>query len=154
MTTIAYKDGILAADTLTSSHGRPFGHAKKVGRGPGGKYLYASAGDTAIGQAFRAWCAEGMTGTPPSMRRDDREAEGYVVFPDGTFSVYERDLPPTLLTMVRHHGWGYVWAAGSGSDIALGALHAGADARVAVEIAIQLDSHTGGGIDWVSFEDE
>ena len=37
-------------------------------------------------------------------------------------------------------------AFGSGGDVALGALHAGADARTAIRIAAKLDPHTGGKI--------
>ena len=40
-------------------------------------------------------------------------------------------------------------AWGSGMDFALGAMHAGADARRAIEIATELDTGTGRGIDAV-----
>jgi len=39
-----------------------------------------------------------------------------------------------------------VWSTGSGQDYALGAMHAGADARRAVKISSKLDVYTGGPI--------
>lgn len=44
------------------------------------------------------------------------------------------------------------WAIGSGADYALGAMYAGKSAKEAVEIASQLDTGTGLGVDVVTFD--
>ncbi len=152
MTTIAYENGVLAADSLTTSRSTPYGYATKVGRGPEGAYLYTAAGDTALAQRFRNWCKDGMPGTAPAMQQSGREADGYVFYPDHTFESYERDLPVYRLA-VHVCPFGHVWASGSGGELALGALFAGASARDAVCIAIKLDMHTGGDIHSRSFKE-
>lgn len=150
MTTIAYANGELAADTMSTSRSNPYGYSTKIGKGPNGEYLYAAAGDTALAQRFRAWCADGMKGQCPAMSQSGREAEGYVFYPDHTVASYERDLPVSRLA-VHRCAFGCIWAAGSGSEIALGAMFAGASPGTAVGIAILLDSHSGGRIDEVTF---
>jgi hypothetical protein len=66
--------------------------------------------------------------------------DGLVVYPTGR--VFYWDGSPTFVEM---HG--PFFAAGSGQDFALGAMAAGADARRAVEIAIQFDTQSGGRVD-------
>lgn len=136
MTTIAYRDGVLAADTLCCFGNSRDGFATKaVKRGP---YLAAASGAVAAMGRFLDWVRGGLQGEPPPMPDGDHTTFGIIVCPDGsclTFgpSGWERTKADT-------------YAIGSGADYAQGALAMGASAEEAVRIAMQFDVKTGGEI--------
>jgi ATP-dependent protease HslVU (ClpYQ) peptidase subunit len=134
MTTIVYKDGVLAADTLITEGNRKLpGAAIKAVRLPDG-HLFAYCGSVADGET----CLHAL--------------------------LQDEDLPPmkhTTAILIDHKakrpytyegrgGWlkqSVKWGAwGSGSDYAYGALEMGATAVQAVKVAIKYDAGSRGPI--------
>lgn len=133
MTTIAYRDGVLAADTrVTSCNNCAAGYVQKIGRLPDGA-LWGFTGALQVMEACVAWADE-RKGDPPAMD----EGCFILISPDG---------------LVRQW-WGKGWiqstsdafAWGSGERPARAAMMAGAGVGRAVEIAAALDDDTGGDI--------
>lgn len=142
MTTITYRDGVLAVDSQVTAHRIRVGSTTKAGRLPKG-YRWAFAGSSQLMFAFAKWCERSIENddlstwdeNPPRWSRED-DATGILVFPDGKVSEYEGQ------------GWLRVEAPflawGSGEQIALGAMAAGKTASEALEIACEYDVFTGG----------
>lgn len=136
MTTIAYRAGELAADTLAVVSNLRDGYSVKVAkRGP---YLAAEAGCAPHGLAFLDWFRGGMRGDPPPMGEEGSSSTGVIFCPDETALLWQRQ------------GWSRhrvdAWTMGSGGDIALGAMEAGASPEEAVRIAMTRDIYTGGDV--------
>jgi hypothetical protein len=138
MTTIAYRNGVLAADTALS-YGCMLGGATKIVRCAEG-VLAGAAGTGGYNTAFLQWAAHTPRDTePPKAKRlEDIMDRGVLFFPDGLVQIFEEDglyecRPP-------------YYAFGSGKAEALGAMFAGADAETAVRAAIEHDPHTGGAV--------
>ena len=137
MTVIAYRDGVLAADTLAVRGDSKIGHMVKIAKAPDGR-LGAAGGDAGVGAAWLAWVAGGFDGDRPLGKSDDKYVDmGIVVELDGAMTVYEGTMMPFTIT-------GPYFAIGCGSPEAMGAMHAGASAVQAVEAAIAHDVHCGG----------
>lgn len=132
MTTIAYRDGVLAADTqVNSGNGNRAGRIRKIGRTADG-HLWAYTGSTEHQAACATW-AEMREGDPPAI-------EGCFILIDPTG---------------RHREWwGKGWIAaedpqaawGSGERVARGAMFVGASAQEAVRAAIAIDTDSGGDV--------
>lgn len=135
MTTIVYRDGVVAADSQTSAHDciDP-GPRSKLERRPNGD-VYAIVGNWMDGVALKEWIIQdggGHKGTP--------QPNGdctVIVFSQGAVSVFSNggsydENPDPFRT------WG------TGSPAALGALYAGASAAEAVAIACKIDPWSGG----------
>lgn len=135
MTTIVYRDGILAADSLVTDRGARCFTVTKIGRINGS--LWGAAGSLDGMQAFMDWARNGAP--QDRMPRLGEEFEGVNVTPDGSILWYGQSLSPA-----RMHA-PYV-AIGSGFRIALGALWMGATAKQAVECCASIDMQTGGDI--------
>ena len=130
MTTIVYRDGVMAADSRGySGTSRPFGERCKVQRFADARLVGASSTEPGAAEAVIKWLAQGA----------DPEAKLPAKF--------------TLLAVDRH-GFAVLavdspylsgpvdapyFAIGSGDAYALGAMAVGADAVRACEIAIGLD---------------
>lgn len=137
MTTIAYRDGVLAADTLVTENGRRVGHVQKIGKF--GSVLWGVTGCLLHQVAFHDWLRGGLQGEPPGMKTPEGATSTVIVIADGrllTFDEHGYDHMP----MPDYH------AIGSGAALALGAMSAGASAYRAVEAAMKLDVHSGGEI--------
>lgn len=129
MTTVAYRDGLMASDSSALVHETHVHPARKIWRVGGG--LVGMAGSLVHMPAFVRWLAEGAdVGEYP-----DGDFDAIVVDPSGRVSMYEGAGPEPIVVREK-----YV-AIGSGAPVALGALAAGADARAAVKAAIK---HTTG----------
>lgn len=136
MTTIAYRDGVLAADSLTTRGGTIDGHVRKIDRRDDG-LLIAATGSLAYNSMFRAWALAGMAGDPPKSPNEDAGGgTGVLFWPDGRVEFYEAEGRFSL--DAPYH------AIGCGFQIALGAMFAGADAETAVRAAVAHDTCTGG----------
>jgi hypothetical protein len=125
MTTVAVKDGVLAADSfVSSSYGRKCIKLRKIKRS-----WYGVAGDWDEALKFFAWRLKG--GEPPSF--DDKiealELHGKKCF------YWCGDTPEEVKPP---------YAIGSGADLAMGAMAFGATAVEAVELACQLDDTSSG----------
>lgn len=145
MTTVAYRNGRLAADTLHCIAGMKANHSKisrcedKEGR----EYLIASAGNVSDCAALEQWYKNGAVGIPQyTLFKDDvPTASALIVHEDGRVlyvDTYGHEIS------IQPHDF---FAIGSGAAVAMGAMHAGATAVKAVEIAIMVDMSTGGTAD-------
>lgn len=147
MTTIAYRDGVLAADSQVSSiSGSRFGTKSKITRTAGG-LLAAACGDSGWVSSFLRW-ADQFVGAPDQLGSAvpecAEESEGWLVDP--------RTDALWIVSGGRHF-WqldAQFHAAGSGGRVAIGAMARGATAVEAVEIAIQFDIYTGGPVQALS----
>jgi ATP-dependent protease HslVU (ClpYQ) peptidase subunit len=144
MSTVVYRDGILAADTLMvqGSIKCPEGMNKAM-MGKTHPVIYAMAGRTAaLATAVRL--IESMPVAPwdggdyPSKPPMDSNSELAIFHRDGRIFSIETDgmwFEPAHVPFM---------ALGSGAKAALGALHMGADAVRAVEVASLIDAFSGG----------
>lgn len=140
LTTIAYRDGVLAADTLASSIPGLDRVTKLKRRGDA---IYGVSGSLLDCQALVDWYF-GPRDAPPKyfLVGDER--------PDAALLVMHDD------GRVYASGWGgyateltnsYA-AIGSGSEYAVGAMYMGANAIRAIQAAMRHDNNTGGEIDY------
>lgn len=131
MTTIAYRDGVLAADTLATREGVRSSYQPKIHKLPDGRLL-AKVGNAPTANALKRWIEAGAP--------EDSQPEGeaaIIVFSANGAAIYEDGGCEPV-------GDGPFFAWGCGSPIALGAMAAGATAEQAVRIACEWDSLTGG----------
>lgn len=132
MTTIAYRDGVLAADSLvTLGNTKVHGCYQKIQRIDG--YLVGSAGSVAACQAFIDWV---------------KYAEDDQAPPKGEYNAIIVNHKGKLREIEGGHflpsprGAKFT-AIGSGAPFALAAMYAGASATEAVKIAAKIDTSTG-----------
>lgn len=147
MTTIAYRDGIIAADsraTYTSEAGgarivacRKL-YRKTIGKGRRQHdVIIGTAGESAPGLLFVEWFGSGKE--PPTKLIDgDADFEVLVVTKKG---IYTADKYCTLEEIEEPY-----YAIGSGSKAAFAAMDCGKSAKEAVRIAAKRDPYTGGPI--------
>lgn len=140
MTTIAYRDGVLAADTLVTVSTHRDGYVTKIRkRGP---LLAAAAGTLAIALKFMDWFSAGLpSDRAPDMSGGNDEkygSSGYIFSPCG------------LILGFSHQGWvrkrAPFYAVGSGADYCYGAFAMGATAEQAVRAALVHETASGGEI--------
>jgi hypothetical protein len=144
MTTIAYRNGILAADTGMSAGGSIVGSVTKIARSEKGD-LAGAAGDASYNHDFIAWFVGGEQGNPPEAQEEDKTFDRGVIFRrDGRIEVFE--------PRGRFECSAPYYAFGSGRPEALGAMFVGASAEQAVQAAIAHDPYTFGDIDVLSHE--
>jgi ATP-dependent protease HslVU (ClpYQ) peptidase subunit len=135
MTTIVYRDGVLAADQrMTQGDTLVSDKCKKLVRMSDGS-LVAIAGRLSLAQKFVEWARKGGKGSPPTGAVYD----GIWLRHDGLY-VWESGDHVIKLDQRRFYAWG------SGQIAALGALHYGASATEAVRCAAKVDISTGGKI--------
>lgn len=141
MTTVAYRKGILAADSKTTADGTSVCRATKIRKVDG--CLIGGCGNLDLVHWFlKNFKIDVLTGKIKlaiTINEKD-EFEGIIVDPKGKVFYYSEKC---LVTPVKDYGY---YSIGSGSTIALGAMYAGANAREAVMAAIKFDIHTGGPI--------
>ena len=134
MTTIAYKDGVLAGDTRVSDDDGfvwtdSFRKVFKLKSG----CLFGASGDTEGGEILLRALRRGIT--LPALP-DGAEIAAVLILPDRTIHISE----------------GSIWlrwpepfvAIGSGKKAAMGAMLAGADAQAAVAAGMKCDTYSGG----------
>lgn len=145
MTTIAYRKGIIAADSqvtygsdasgsIKSTCQKLFRKTIKVGR-KSRTVIIATAGDSSPGLVFVDWYGTG--GTRPDLLKDT-DFICLVLEPDGLYEVDALCRPEKVLVPF--------YSIGSGSKAAMAAMYCGKSAREAVDIAAKLDPYTGGRI--------
>jgi ATP-dependent HslUV protease subunit HslV len=131
MTTIAFKDGILVADTQVTEGNWACGTAVKIHQV--GRMLVGFSGCISAGQRFLTWVKEGLVGDSPA----DTESEAFVIEPCGRLTVWNGKHPISMT-----HVNGEYYATGSGKQFAIGAMSAGATAEEAVLHAAYQDVYT------------
>lgn len=135
MTTIAYRDGVMAADSLSTSDGIAMGTVAKAIRREDGA-MCGAAGSTSLIRALLAWFENGEGGDKPDLK--DNGAQALIIRPTGSTEWHDE--------FGFHVISAPFFAIGSGRDVALGAMAAGASAEEAVEHAIRFDINSGGPI--------
>ncbi len=133
MTSIAYRDGILAADSRATAGDHGWVKAdevQKIFRLPDGS-LFAGAGDQGLHGALRAFLSE-----ESGERPDIGDSDAIQVMLDGKIWYYTGK-------SVRVAKAPFI-ALGSGLPALLGAMYAGASAQEAVAIACKIDPYSGG----------
>ena len=163
MTTIVFRDGILASDSKMSFGGVYMGNYKKVFKVTmeenqsivdrllhreiiKKEYLVGAAGSVPDIQEYLEYIFEG--GREPN---NDLECSIVTVeiSDDGGYDIQYYGGGARL----SHNVGGEYYAMGSGADIAYGALYHGATAEDAVRAAIHHDNGSGGAVQIVSFGD-
>ena len=142
MTTIAYRDGVLAADSrLTADSGK---HTckklfrKRITEGKKTfEVIIATAGHSSSGMVFHDWYGSGKP-IPDVLIHHGGDFLCLVLRPDG---LYEYDLYCRGERIEEEF-----YAIGSGAMAALAAMHCGKSAVDAVRIAARIDTYTGGRI--------
>lgn len=145
MTTIAYRNGIIAADSQTTISGGASGDVKgvcqklfkkKIGKGKAARtVIIATSGESAPGLVFVDWYGTG--GARPETLRDS-DFTCLVLEKDGLYEVDALCRPERVKEPF--------YAVGSGRKAAMAAMLCGKSAREAVKIAAMLDPYTGGRI--------
>ncbi|HWU70789.1 MAG TPA: hypothetical protein VN017_05495 [Pseudoxanthomonas sp.] len=133
MTTVAWDGKSLAADTQSTT-GTISGRAVKIARNANG-FLVAGSGSLAVVRHWINWVLAGLPAEGQPEVID--ESTVLIIDPRGRARLFT-DIPVSQPLPRRK------WAIGSGSDVALGAMAMGADARTAVKVASQFDVYTGG----------
>lgn len=147
MTTIAWDGYVLSADTMMS-HGNSIIPTQKVfvdtvlAQGSWDsirKYIVAGTGTMEAVSVMREWLANGMLRDklPAFQNDEDKACQLLVVTVDYSFTV-------GIYGGVLRFPLSQRLAFGSGRDFATAAMRLGRSSRDAVELAIQLDAHTGG----------
>ena len=138
MTTIAYRSGMLAADTAVLNGYNILGDAMvKIAKHHG--CLAGATGTAGYCAAFLKWFCGGEQDAPPKAEKDnDNYDTGIIVRPDGSIDRHELSGWHTLRPRY--------YAVGSGRDHAFGAMFAGATAEQAVRAAIEHDPGTAGSV--------
>jgi hypothetical protein len=126
------RSGLMAADSRQTFNGRPNRCVKIYARGGA---VIGLAGDEGPGLLFLDWHGSG------------RSRPELLVLGEGDFEALVLD---DRLRLWRYDRWcrgerihEKFFAIGTGADAAMGAMHAGATARRAVEIACKLDINSG-----------
>jgi hypothetical protein len=131
LTTIAWRNGYLAADTLWTANGARDDYGPKIERI--GTLLVGCSGPVPVGIKFRAWVSGGFNGPSPL----DGDGNGLIVWPHGVVGWCQAGPWPVSAPF---------YCLGSGSDYATGAMEMGATAEEAVRVAMLHDYCTGGEI--------
>jgi len=160
MTTIAYRNGRMAADTAVSDGSHLCGYATKITHVE--DMLIGAAGDAAVvqlllrsfesGRVLRELSPFGIDLTPIEDKLVDKEFTLLVVkYPYMILEYTSGTLPVVIQPILNTAGHSIGYAIGSGADIALGSMLRGADAQGAVQDAARIDLFTGGEIKCVQF---
>lgn len=133
MTTIAYKDGVLAADTcFVTGEGMILPRSiSKIDLVDGGRFAYTGAGNKRVIQRF----IDNLPNTADGRRElPDDGTVVILLYSDGTVVSWTADGEDRLV--LPYMAWG------SGAHFAMGAMAAGSSAFDAVKIACQLDPYS------------
>lgn len=142
MTTVAYRDGILAADTLISYGTFTNGNVNKIHvvDTPTGRVMCVLSGVCWAIQPMLAWLEEGSTQEtiPHNLLTHCTEFSCLIVNDQG--SLFEFNNGYFIECGVEYH------SIGSGAQFALGAMAAGVSAPNAVSAAMKHDKASGGNV--------
>ena len=137
MTTIAWSDNHIAADTLISQDGYVRGFTQKIIERDG--IVFGFAGGLSFMEGWIEWWLNGHDPKEKPTTPDRYEGVLLVFSSEGSWAVETHAGDPTPLE-------NEVCAEGSGAVAALGALKMGATPEQAVKVAIEVDLYSGGEI--------
>jgi hypothetical protein len=150
MTTIAFRDGIMAADSQ-ESNGDTKGHCLKLFQKKdeeGNETIIGTAGGSFSGMLYVEHFGTGKS-RPEAVSSVTEDEDFHVLLWDG-WHLYEVN---RLWLPVRVPPCPF-FAIGSGRAAALGAMHMGASAEEAVQVAKKIDNYTGGPVKLMAFWEE
>jgi len=132
MSTIVYRDGVMASDSRAySGNSAPIGSKMKIRRLKDGSLVGISTCRPGLSERMMAWFDEG---NPNDKAPTDLDFVALVVRPNGEVFFYHDSIWPSGPLCAP---W---FAIGSGEEYAMGALAMGASAFRAVEVAAALDT--------------
>ena len=134
MTTLAYRDGVLAADSLVQDNGLIVGETTKIIKCKRG-FLAGAVGDCGTIANFLDWVFDGQSG---EIDMSAAGSIGVLVSPDGNIRVFQGVRGSCVLALT----FGF-YADGTGAMAAFGAMAQGANAEEAVKIACRFDCNSG-----------
>lgn len=141
MTTIAYRDGVMAADGKITANEVRYASMSKIERLPDGSLVGGCGCIVAVQKIFEALRHAASLGTELT----------HSLFAEckGGFALYVRKSDRAVFYIGGGKRGGYTkldgkfFAEGSGYAVALAAMKAGATAKKAIEIACELDNNSG-----------
>ena len=137
MTTIVYKDGVLAGDSLYNANGCAVSYNKKVYNID--DTLVGFSGDASVIEFFKSWVKENCD--PDLLGELCVDYSVIIVPPKGSkYYYYTHATGKTRYVCKKKDPL----CLGSGSEVALGALQMGATAEEAVKASIAVDVYSGG----------
>lgn len=152
MTVIAWDGKTLAADKQATENGvlHQITKIRKVTKGKNKGWLIANAGVAATGALLMDWFEAGSD--PKSYPYEYQKMDGFgaaliAISPQGVVHKFEH-LPMPIIFEDEFY------AAGSGKDMAIGAMAMGADAATAVQVVCTYETECGIGIDVVHLKEE
>jgi hypothetical protein len=134
MTVVAYRNGILASDTLISYETLKVGHIKKIIKTKDG-CLAGACGDCEYLAKFLEWADTDRQNSPPKYVKD---ADGILVLPNGEIRYY---IGTSYSIIINDY-----FALGCGAAPALGAFFMKATAEEAVRAAIEHNTACAGDV--------
>jgi ATP-dependent protease HslVU (ClpYQ) peptidase subunit len=141
MTTIAFRDGYLAADSCITTSTEAGGSRKfrceklyRVRSGNGLEAVVGLAGGAYDGLAFLDWYVSRTEAPPDRLLEGEADFCALVLTKHGLFEYDKWCRPERVLERF--------YAVGSGAKAALGALHMGASAKASVAVACKIDPYT------------
>ncbi len=145
MTTIAYKDGILVADTQLTMGGMKFKSDPKIVILPNGVVFSASGPTNVIMEAVQFFSKPDWDKKLDEAPKTKKTIEIILVSKGRVYYCYNNCLPVPL----EHR----FWSIGSGWQIAASAMHMGLSAEEAVKFAGELNIHTNQEVQVVNVQD-
>ncbi len=140
MTTIAFKNGVLAADTLIATN-TVAGEMTKIAMCD--RFMGGGSGDVVDVSNFLDWVEEGAD--LKALPKFSDNFTGILVDKSHyIYLVYENGVSRPISAPF--------YATGCGQEVAKGALAAGATAEEAVQAAIHISPYTGGHVDVLRFK--
>lgn len=135
MSVIAYRDGVMCADTRawSGSH-RPIGAKRKIHALEDGTLVGVVSTIVGFGERLAEWGRGGFKEEEFPDPECEIDFAMLVVKPDGSILYYDNCRFPTGPLEAPY------FAFGSGGSYALGAMHAGASAEDAIHAAIKFDT--------------
>jgi len=136
LTTIAYKDGVVAADSQRSSGYIRVGETVKIVQNAAGD-IAGGCGSDAFCAAFQEWFLGGeQTEMAKPETEEGSSGRGIIFRANGWIEELDGD------------GWSKIiatlYAVGSGRELAMGAMAFGATPEEAIAVAAEYDVYTGG----------
>jgi len=143
MSVVAFDGRTIAADRQATAGDMSI-TACKLFRLADGRIL-ATTGTLEYGIVLREWFESGMDREKwPAFQRTDNFARCILASPEGVFE-FEKE-PVAQPVVDAFLAWG------SGAQLAIGAMAAGADARTAVKIASEYNVYCGRGVDVIDLD--
>lgn len=151
MTTVAFRNGILAFDSRVCAEHMII--QKEFTKGiKTENHLCAYAGDVGFGELFLEWVKNGMNPSDPPktmVNNSAEDIEALVIDKKGNVILWT-SAPSGMLPI--NLGKIPFYAIGTGAEFAFGAMEAGLTAKEAVEIAIKYDQNSGQPVKTISFK--